>query len=677
MKFPFSSSLLGFAAGLSIAGAAIAGPNDMSKPLDPANFDKTVKACDDFYKFATGGWTANHPIPASLSRWSAFDQLSEGNLAAMHTVMDRMVTTPDDSDPDFSRITNYYKSCMDEDRIEKDGAAWLQKQLRPIDALSTRAEIVAEIAKLQSAGISVFFGFGASTDGLDSERQNAGLSQGGLSLPNRDYYTRDDDKSKGLRQKLVTHIAKMLMLAGEPDMTAMADAQVVLDIETKLALASRTPAELRDPLKNYNLMAVDSLQAMSPDFNWTEFMAAVGAPPVPKVDVGQPDFVKGFETVIASNPPDALKAYLRWHVIQSAGNALPKAFVDETFDFSRNLSGAKELRPRWQRCLRAATATMPDAVGKAFVKNLVPAGTKERMLTMVHNIRLTLRDDIQHLDWMSPATKKLATEKLDKMKEYIAYPDKPIDYSALTIAPDAYYGDAVTAASKFAEHRDLNKIGKPTNRDEWQMSALITNAYYDASNNSITFPAGILSPPFFDVKADDAVNYGGIGVVIGHEMTHGFDDEGRNFDDKGNLKDWWTKADGENFDKKGKCIAEQFSGYTAADNLHENGALEEGEAIADLGGTRIAYAAFQKTPEAKEGKPTEGMTPDQRFFAAFAQIWESNIRPEQERTQILTDPHPLPRFRVIGTIGNLPDFAKAYQCKPASPMVRKDICKIW
>jgi predicted metalloendopeptidase len=677
MKSHFFLSLLGFAAGLSIAGAAFAGPNDMSKPLDPANFDKSVKACDDFYKFATGGWTASHPIPASLSRWSAFDQLSEGNLAAMHTVMDRMVATPDDSDPDFPRITNYYKACMDEDRIEKEGAAWLQKQLQPIDALSTRADIIAEIARLQSAGISVFFGFGASTDGLDSDRQNAGLSQGGLSLPNRDYYTRDDDKSKGLRQKLVTHIAKMMMLAGEPDMKAMADAQAVLDIETKLALASRTPAELRDPLKNYNLMAVDSLQAMSPGFNWTAFMAAVGAPPVPKVDVGQPDFVKGFETVIASTPPDALKAYLVWHVIESAGNALPKAFVDETFDFSRNLSGAKELRPRWQRCLRATTAIMPDAVGKAFVKNLVPPGTKERMLTMVHNIRQTLRDDIQHLDWMSPATKKLATEKLDKMKEYIAYPDKPIDYSALTVAPDELYGDAVTAGTKFAEHRDLDKIGKPTNRDEWEMSALITNAYYEPSNNSITFPAGILSPPFFDVKADDAVNYGGIGVVIGHEMTHGFDDEGRNFDDKGNLKDWWTKADGENFDKKGKCIAEQFSSYVAADNLHENGPLEEGEAIADLGGARIAYAAFQKTAEAKDGKSMEGMTPDQRFFAAFAQIWETNIRPEQERTQILTDPHPLPRFRVIGTIGNLPDFAKSYQCKPPSPMVRKDICKIW
>jgi endothelin-converting enzyme/putative endopeptidase len=678
MKFSAFPSLCGAAilvAGL--AGAALADPAKMSKPLDPANFDKSVPACTDFYKFATGGWTASHPIPAALSRWSAFDQLSENNLADMHEVMDRLVAHRDDSDPDFPRIANYYKSCMDEARIEKEGEAWLKKQLAPMDGVASLDQVKAMIGRLQGDGIGVFFNFGSAPDGKDSDIEDADLEQGGLTLPNKDFYTRDDAKSQGIREKLVAHIAKMFVLAGESDAQAQTDAADVMEIETQLALASREPAELRDPLKNYNLMPVDEAQALSPDFSLTGFMTEIGAPSVPKIDVGQPDFVKGLGEVLAKAKLDALKAYMKWHVVHSGGNALPQRFIDEEFDFSRSLSGAKELRPRWQRCLRATTAAMPDAVGKAFVKNLVPAGTKERMVAMVHNIRETLREDIQTLDWMSPATRAFATQKLDKMTEHIAYPDHPIDYSALSIGPDELYGDAVEAAQHFEEHRDLAKIGKPTNHDEWQMSAMITNAYYNPPDNSITFPAGILFPPFFDVNADDAVNYGGIGVVIGHEMTHGFDDEGRNYDEKGNLTDWWTESDAKNFEGRGKCIADEYSGFVALDDLHENGALEEGEAIADLGGTTISYRAFQKTPEAKSGKKIEGMTPDQRFYAAFAQIWEQNIRPEQARTQALSDPHPLANFRVIGTLGNVPNFAKAYQCKPDSPMVRKDVCKIW
>jgi putative endopeptidase len=678
MKQAFGKSILGFGAVLAMAaGAASADPAKMSKPLDPANFDTTTAACTDFYKFATGGWTGSHPIPAALSRWSAFDQLSENNLAEMHDVMDRLVATPDNSDPDFPRIANYYKSCMDEARIEKEGGDWLKKQLAPIDRINALDQAKAEIARLQGNGIGVFFSFGSSPDGKDSDIEDAALEQGGLSLPNRDFYTRDDDKSKSIREKLTAHIAKMFVLAGEPDAQAQTDAASVMDVEKQLALASRAPAELRDPLKNYNLLPVDQVQALSPDFDWKRFMAAIAAPSVPKIDVGQPEFVKGLGEVLSNAKLDALKAYMKWHIIHSGGNALPQRFIDEEFDFSRVMSGAKELRPRWQRCLRATTAAMPDAVGKAFVKKLVPAGTKERMVKMVHNIKETLREDIQTLDWMSPETKKFATQKLDMMTEHIAYPDHPIDYSALKIGPDELYGDAIDAAEHFEEHRDLAKIGKPTNHDEWEMSAMITNAYYNPPDNSITFPAGILFPPFFDVNADDAVNYGGIGVVIGHEMTHGFDDEGRNYDEKGNLKDWWTESDAANFEKRGQCIENEFSGFVAIDDVHENGKLEEGEAIADLGGTTISYRAFQKTPEAKSGKPIDGLTPDQRFYAAFAQIWEQNIRPEQARTQALSDPHPLAQFRVIGTLGNVPNFAKAYQCAPDSPMVRKDVCKIW
>ncbi len=672
------SRLLSAAAVLfCIAGSAIAGPADMSRPLDPANFDKTAQACDDFYKFATGGWTASHPIPAHLSRWGSFDQLSESNLANMHDLLDRLVAAPDTSDPDFVRVTNYYKSCMDEDRIEKEGDAWLQAQLKPLDALADRPAIMAEIGRLQSAGIGVFFGFGSNPDGLDSDHENASVGQGGLTLPNRDYYTRDDDKAKTIRAKLVEHIAKMFVLAGEDTAKADADSKAVMDIEMQLALASRTPVELRDPLKNYNLMPVKDLQALSPDFDWPGFMKAIDSPSVDKVDVGQPDFVKGLGVVLTKADPAALKAYLRWNVIANGGNALPKRFVDEQFEFTKLLSGAKEQRPRWQRCVRAVKGVMPDAVGKVFVKNFVPAGTKERMVAMVHNIRQTLREDIQELDWMGPTTKKLATAKLDKMTEHIAYPDKPIDYSALKISDNELYGDVVTAALKFGEHRDLKKIGKPTDHNEWLMSAMETNAYYNPPDNSITFPSGILFSPFFDVKADDAVNYGGIGVVIGHEMTHGFDDQGREYDAKGNLKDWWTKEDADKFEARGKCIADEYDGFVAVDDVHENGKLEEGEAIADLGGTVISHRAFLKTAEAKAAKPIDGLTPDQRFYASFAQIWSQNIRPEEARTRALSDPHPLANFRVIGTIGNAPGFATAYQCTPTAPMVRKETCKIW
>jgi endothelin-converting enzyme/putative endopeptidase len=678
MMSSLKSSLRGIAiCAALLAGSALGDPAKMSKPLDPANFDKAVPACQDFYTFATGGWTGSHPIPASLSRWSAFDQLSEQNLANMHEVMDRLVAHPDDSDPDFPRIANYYKSCMDESRIEKDGEAWLKTELAPIDKVDSLDQAKAEIARLQDHGVDVFFNFGSTPDGKDSDIEDAALEQGGLTLPNRDFYVRDDAKSKSIRDRLVAHIAKMFVLAGEPEAQAQSDAAAVLEIETDLAKVSRAPADLRDPIKNYNLLPVDEVEALSPEFDWKHFMTAIDAPTVPKINVGQPDFVKGLGTVLSQAKLESLKAYMRWHVMHDAGNALPQRFIDEEFDFSRTLSGAKELRPRWQRCLRATTAALPDAVGKAFVKNLVPAGTKERMVAMVNNIRETLREDIQTLDWMSPETKTFATQKLDKMTQHIAYPDHPIDYSAVTIGPDELYGDAVDAVQHFEEHRDLAKIGKPTDHDEWHMSAMITNAYYNPPDNSITFPAGILFPPFFDVHADDAVNYGGIGVVIGHEMTHGFDDEGRNYDEKGNLTDWWTESDAKNFASRGQCIANEFDGFVAVDDLHENGKLEEGEAIADLGGTTISYNAFQKTQQAKSGEEIDGMTPDQRFFAAFAQIWEQNIRPEQARTQALSDPHPLAHFRVIGTLENVPNFAKAYQCQADSPMVRKDVCKIW
>ena len=645
--------------------------------LDPANFDPKAKPCDDFYQYATGGWTATHPIPPALSSWRPADQLADDNLAKMHGLIDKLIATPDSSDPDFPRIANFYKSCMDEDRIEREGEVWVKARLRSIDALKTRAQIKDEIGKLQKDGLPVFFTFGATPDGLDSDTQNARLSQGGLSLPNRDYYTRNDDKSRSLRDEFVAHLGRMFVLVGEADSQARAHALAVMQIENRLALASRRPEELRDPLKNYNLMPVESLHGLSPAFDWKGFMRAVGAPHVDRVDVGQPDFIKGLSQILADASPDALKAYLRWHVIADGGDALPKRFVDEQFAFGKLLSGALELRPRWQRCIRQVTGAMQDAVGKAFVKNFVPAATKERTLALVHNIRRTLREDIQELDWMGPDTKRKAIEKLDKMTEHIAYPDKSIDYSALNLTGDELYGDAILKAARFEQRRTITKIGKPTDHNEWRSSSMATNAFNYRADNSINFMAGILMPPYFDVNADDAVNYGRIGIVIGHEMTHGFDDQGRRYDAKGNLADWWTPADAENFDKLGQCLVDQFNGFVAIDDVHENGRLEEAEAIADLGGVTIAHRAFLETDEAKSGKPIDGMTPDQRFFAAFAQLWEQNMRPEQARTLALGDTHPLGKFRVIGPFSNMPDFANAYQCPATAPMVRHPQCKIW
>ena len=668
------SLLWGAAMALALAAPAGAGSDRL---LDPANFDPKAQPCDDYFQFATGGWQQTHPIPPALSRWGTFDKLGDDNVEKMRAVLEKLIAQPDLSDADFPRIANFYKSCMDEDRIERDGEAWLKARLAPIDALKTRADAIAAISRLQADGLSVPFSFGSMPDGHDSDREVAAFWQAGLSLPNRDYYTRDDARSKTLRGQLVDHVARMFVLVGETQLQAAADATAVLDLETQLALASRSPVDLRDTLKNYNPTPVATVQRLTPDMDWQNFLRTVAAPPVDSIDVGQPEFLQGLGTILATAQPNALKAYLRWHVMASGGDGLPKRFVDERFAFRRLMSGAQELRPRWQRCVYAVTGAMQDAAGKAFVKNLVPAGTKERMVRLVHNMRLTLRQDIRSLDWMGPETKKLATEKLDRMIEHVAYPDKPIDYSALSITPDMIYGDALLAVRRFEKRRDLDKIGRPTDHHEWHMSAMTTNAYYEPEDNSITFPAGILMPPFFDVRADDAVNYGGIGVVIGHELTHGFDDEGRHFDATGNLKDWWTPDDAENFGKLGRCIADEYDGFVAIDDQHENGKLEEGEAIADLGGVTIAHRAFLKTPQARAGKRIDGMTPDQRFYASFAQIWASNIRPEEARRRALTDPHPLSKFRVIGTLGNVEGFAKAYGCKADAPMVRRPRCKIW
>ncbi|GIL41723.1 metallopeptidase [Rhodospirillales bacterium TMPK1] len=644
--------------------------------LDPANIDPSAQPCDDFFAYSTGGWMKANPIPASEPRWGNFNKLADDNLATMRGILDKLAAGDGvNGDADFQKIGAYFKSCMDEAAVEAAGLKPIEADLKRIASLKDRKAIVAEIANLHAVGVPVFFAFGQEPDPKDSKRTIAQIQQGGLSLPNRDYYFKDDAKSKSLRDAFRAYVVTMSKLAGQDDATAGKTADAVLRIETDLAKGSKSPVDLRDPEANYHLVKQAQLKTYAPSVDWGSYYKQANVA-TGDIDLSQPDFLKAVERVVTKSAPDDLKAYLGWQVLRSNANALPKAFVDEAFAFRKQLTGAKELQPRWKRCTIATTGAMPDAVGKAFVTKAVDPETKARALKMVQNLRATLAEDIKTLDWMGAATKQQAAVKLDKMAEQIVNPNVWIDYSALQ-PTEPFYASNLRGARAWEVKHELAKIGKPTSKDEWQMSPMITNAYYEPLINVIVFPAGILMPPFFDAKADDAVNYGGIGAVIGHEMTHGFDDQGRQYDSDGLLRDWWTKEDGKRFNAKAQCIVDQFSGYTVVDDVKENGKLVQGESIADLGGLAVAYRAFQKTEQAKKGEKIDNLTPEQRFFLSYGQIWAENSRPEFARLQALTDPHPAAKFRVNGTVSNLAEFAKAFQCKPGSAMVRATACKIW
>jgi putative endopeptidase len=641
--------------------------------LDPKNFDRSVNACTDFFGYAAGGWTKEHEIPAAESRWGTFDELAEKNQVAVRTVLERFAAKPKEGDEQDRKIGAYYASCMDEGRIEAAGIAPLAPRLAAIDAVKDRAGFEQQVTRLQAEGVALLFGIGSMQDPKQPDRVIGTIGQSGLSLPNKDYYTKTDDKTAELRAAFVQHVDKLFELAG--DQTASPGA-TVLAFETKLAAGARTPVELRDPTRNYNLTKITELPGLAPGFDWTAYLAAVGTG-IGEVNVGQPEFLKNADALLATTPLDELKIYAKWRVLQTGVAALPKRFVDESFAFDRRLTGAKEQQPRWKRCVAATTNAMPDAVGRAFVQANIDPRTKSRVEAMLVNIRAALKETLQSLDWMSAATKERALAKANAVTQLVAWPEKPRDYGALKVDAAEVYAANQASARAFEVARQRAKIGKPPTREEWTFAASIVNAQYSSLYNRILFPAGILQPPFFDPNADDAVNYGGIGAVIGHELTHGFDDSGRKFDAKGVLSDWWEPADADRYNTRAQCIVDQFDSYVGIDNVHHQGRLVQGEAIADLGGLTISYRAFQKTAQAKAGKKIDGMTPDQRFFLSFGQIWAQSIRPEAIRTRLLTDPHPLARFRVIGTLSNMPQFAKAFGCKQDDAMVRQTACKIW
>ncbi|HET7451650.1 MAG TPA: M13 family metallopeptidase [Thermoanaerobaculia bacterium] len=669
-RFPRSVLIVVLAAlPVGAAGPALA--------ISPSDMDTSAQPCHDFYTYADGGWLKANPVPPAYSRWGSFTVLADHNREILRGILEEAAAKKASAGSDEQKIGNFYAACMDETKIEAEGSKPIQPDLDRIAKIADRAALEAEIARLHVDGVPALFAFGSQQDRKNSEEVIAGVFQGGLGLPDRDYYVKDDDKTKTIRDQYVAHVGKMMALLGDDAATAAAEGKTVLDIETRLAKASMTRVERRDPDATYHRMSVAELQKLTPNFAWDAYLKEVDAPPS-SVNVGQPAFLETVNRELDAVPLADWKTYLRWHLVADAAPALSSPFVQEDFDFNgRILNGTKEILPRWKRCVAATDDELGFALGHKYVDKAFPPESKARMDTLVKNLIAVLREDLATLPWMGEATRKAAIEKLAAFTPKIGYPDEWRDYSAYRVGRDSY-AENVRAGNAFEFHRQLAKIGKPVDRKEWGMTPPTVNAYYNPLKNEIVFPAGILQPPFFDGKADDAVNYGAIGAVIGHEMTHGFDDQGRKFDAHGNLRDWWTPEDAKNYEARAACVEKQFDGYVVQEGLHENGKLVLGESIADLGGLTIAWKAYQKSLAGKpEPAKIDGFTAGQRFYLSFARVWAENDRPESERLQVVTNPHPLDRFRAIAAPSNMPQFANAFGCQAGDPMVRAERCAIW
>jgi putative endopeptidase len=664
------------------AGQAIAkSPNSTAEShgVDLAILDKTCKPCEDFYHYANGEWLKKNPVPAAYPSWGRFNELAERNREQLHGILEAAANSNAAFGSNEQKIGDFYASCMDEKQINAAGAKPLDPEFGRIAALGSVTDLQAEVARLQRMGVGALFNFGSAQDMKDSSSVIGGADQGGLGLPDRDYYTKMDDQSKRIREQYQEHISKMLALLGDDASKAASEAKTILDLETKLAEASLTNVERRDPEKTYHKMGRPELRTLTPNWSWETYFQEIGYTNIDAVDVSAPKFFETMSRELKEVPVGDWKTYLRWHVLNTAAPWLSQPFVDEDFNFKgRVLQGTKELLPRWKRCVSAADRRLGEALGQIYVDKYFPPKAKARAQEMVNHLIDALHDDLQTLPWMGPATREQALAKLSSFVHKIGYPDKWRDYSSYQVDRISYASNQLRGA-EFGFKRDLNKIGKPVDRNEWDMTPPTVNAYYDAEMNEIVFPAGILQPPFFDPDADDASNYGGIGAVIGHEMTHGFDDEGRKFDAQGNLRDWWTTEDQKNFNERAECVKKQFESYRIQDDLHENGDLVLGESIADLGGLNIAYRALEKQLASKRPPSIGGFTPEQRFFLAYTQIWAANDRPEYERLMLNTNPHPLGRLRAIAAPSNMPAFVQAFGCKEGDVLVRPSAirCQIW
>jgi putative endopeptidase len=649
-----------------------------TKPIDPANFDTTCAPCRDFFSYANGGWLERTTIPGDQPGWGAFNELQEANFDALRQVLEEASTAAATSaDPDVRKLGTYYATCMDSAQSEAAGIEPLKPELRRVAGLRERRQLPGVIAHLHGIGVPAAFVFRSAQDARNSSRVIAEAYQGGLGLPDRDYYTREDSAAAALRERYRTHVARLLELAGHAPPEARAAARHVLDIETALARASMTPVELRDPEAVYHLTPVRTLQADNPRFGWDRYFQALGLAATGDLNVGQPRFIAAVDSLAANAPLQAWRHYLEWRLLATNAPALSAAFVNESFAFnSTALRGIKQMRPRWKRCLIRTDAALGEILGKAYVARHFTPEAKARALKMVGNIRAELRERLSKLTWMTDATKSKAFAKLDAIVNKIGYPDRWRDYSALRVDPVAFVTNATRAAA-FQFRRDLGKIGRPVDRNEWLMSPPTVNAYYNPPVNEIAFPAGIMQPPFFDPDADDAVNYGGMGAVIGHEITHGFDDEGRQYDARGNLSGWWSAQDERAFNARSETLREQFDGYVAVDTIRVNGKLTLGENIADLAGLTIAYGAYRRSLGGSQPERVDGLTGPQRFFLAWAQVWRGMYRPEYARLLAQVDPHAPPHLRTNGPLSNMPEFAEAFSCKAGDPMVRETQAGIW
>jgi putative endopeptidase len=652
-----------------ISTVAAAQSARQATPLNPANVDSTCAPCTNFYEFANGGWLKRNPIPAAYSQWGAFNELADQNNENLRKVLDNAAAhRATASDPALKKVGNFYAACMDSTAIEKAGREPLDASLKEISSIGSAADVKRYVISQAAEGNALLFRFGSTQDAKNSSEVIAAIGQGGIGLPDRDYYFKTDAPTLAIRSAYTKHVANDLALVGESPDQAAADAQKILALETSIAASHQTRVQRRDPTLTYNRKSPAELQALAPGIDWKAYFAADHASNVTAINVSNPKFVVAVDSLLNTVPIDTWKAYFTWNLVNRAGNTLSSPFVNEAFAFSQNLSGAKEQMPRYKRCISATDRAMGDALGKAYVEQFFTPEAKARANAMVNNIKAEFRTRIAGLTWMSDSTRAMAYAKLDAFVQKIGYPDKWRDYTALGVNPGAsYYANSLAVAS-FNNADDIARINKPVDRTRWGMSPPTVNASYNPAMNEIVFPAGIMQPPFFDPKADDAVNYGGMGAVIGHEMSHGFDDEGAQYDAHGNLRTWFTSSDLASFKSKTDAYAAQFDTRVILDSAHVNGKLTNGENIADLGGLTIAYAAMEKALGNKPRTKIDGFTPEQRFFLAWAQIWRSNTRPEEARVRLATDPHSPAMWRVNAPLSNMPSFAAAWGCKTGTPM---------
>ena len=647
-------------------------------PIDLSARDTTVRPQDNFFLYANGDWLKKTVIPASQPAWGAIFSLSDNSVREMHDILDSVSKlTGTVKGSIVQQTADLYASAMDSAHIEKLGISPVKPDLDRIASITDLPGVITETVNEYAMGHNPFFSFYANADDKNSAMCVAHFDQGGLGLPNKDYYFKQDSSVKKIRDAYVGYMVKTFELIGDDSITAGKEAGNILAFETQLAKVSKSPVELRDPISNYHKMTIKEMDQLTPGLRWEDLLSKMNVHQ-DTILTGQPEFYTGLSKLLLSTPVATLKNYLRFHVTDDYADYLSRDFVDAKFTFSRLFSGQKQMKERWKRASQMVDQQLGDALGQLYVQKYFPPEEKQRILALVNNIIETYGERIQKVDWMSDSTKQKALAKLHAIVKKIGYPDKWKDYSAITIVRDNII-ENLRNCGRYEYNRTISKIGKPVDRSEWYMTPPTVDAYYNPTANDINFPAGILQPPFFFKNGDDAINYGAIGLVIGHEITHGFDDQGRLYDGQGNLKNWWSAEDARRFKAKAANIVRQYDQYLAVDTFHLNGSLTEGENIADNGGETIAYAAFKKTPEGRSDTLIDGLTPDQRFFLATAQVWRVKERDEILRTSVLTNPHSTPMYRINGPLSNIPGFYKAFNVKPGDPMYRADSIRfdIW